>query len=73
MEVAAAFLESRRYASLLGATTEFEKMEGLTFRWGEDGLWGGARRVPAKRVAAWLTTSPSQAPRPRAARGSKPP
>lgn len=30
MEKAAAFLESRRYAALLGATTEFNKMEGVT-------------------------------------------
>jgi uncharacterized protein len=30
MEVAAAFLEIRRYAALLGATTEFSKMEGVT-------------------------------------------
>ena len=30
-EKAAAFLESRRYAALLGATTEFNKMEGVTF------------------------------------------
>jgi len=29
MEKAAAFLESRRYASLMGATTEFNKMEGI--------------------------------------------
>ena len=30
-EQAAAFLEARRYAALLGATTEFNKMEGVTF------------------------------------------
>jgi secreted PhoX family phosphatase len=30
MERAAAFLETRRYAALLGATTEFAKMEGVT-------------------------------------------
>lgn len=30
MELAAAFLESRRYAALLGATAEFTKMEGVT-------------------------------------------
>lgn len=30
MEKAAAFLETRRYAAMLGATTEFEKMEGVT-------------------------------------------
>ena len=30
MEQAAAFLETRRYAALLGATTEFSKMEGVS-------------------------------------------
>ncbi|MET3088544.1 alkaline phosphatase PhoX [Priestia megaterium] len=30
MERAAAFLESRRYGAILGATSEFNKMEGLT-------------------------------------------
>lgn len=30
MEQAAAFLESRRYAAMLGATAEFTKMEGVT-------------------------------------------
>ena len=30
-EVAAAFLETRRYAAMLGATTEFRKEEGITF------------------------------------------
>jgi hypothetical protein len=31
MEKAAAFFETRRYASYLGATTEFSKWEGITF------------------------------------------
>jgi uncharacterized protein len=30
METAAAFLETRRYAAMLGATSEFTKMEGVT-------------------------------------------
>jgi secreted PhoX family phosphatase len=30
MEIAAAFLESRRYGAMLGATSEFTKMEGVT-------------------------------------------
>lgn len=30
MEIAAAFLESRKYGALLGATSEFTKMEGVT-------------------------------------------
>ncbi|MCW2305884.1 PhoX family protein [Rhodobium gokarnense] len=31
MELAASRLETRRYASMMGATTEFRKMEGITF------------------------------------------
>ena len=31
MEKAAAFLETRRYAAMMGATTEFRKGEGITF------------------------------------------
>ncbi|MCB1383268.1 MAG: DUF839 domain-containing protein [Notoacmeibacter sp.] len=31
MEMAASRLETRRYASMMGATTEFRKMEGITF------------------------------------------
>lgn len=31
METAAAFLETRRVAAMMGATTEFEKEEGITF------------------------------------------
>jgi secreted PhoX family phosphatase len=31
MEKAAAFLESRRYAGIMGATTEFRKMEGISY------------------------------------------
>jgi hypothetical protein len=30
MDTAAAFLETRRYAAMQGATTEFEKQEGIT-------------------------------------------
>jgi hypothetical protein len=31
METAAAFLETRRVAALKGATTEWEKLEGVTY------------------------------------------
>ncbi|MCB1424130.1 MAG: DUF839 domain-containing protein, partial [Nitratireductor sp.] len=31
MEIAASRLETRRYASMMGATTEFRKMEGITY------------------------------------------
>lgn len=38
-EQAAVFLESRRYAALLGATTEFTKMEGVTLNAGDRRLY----------------------------------
>jgi hypothetical protein len=31
MEMAAAFLETRRYASMMNGTSEWEKMEGITY------------------------------------------
>ncbi|KIZ03012.1 phosphatase-like protein [Monoraphidium neglectum] len=39
METAAAFFESRRYASMLGATTEFEKQEGIAVSQRHNKLW----------------------------------
>jgi len=39
MEKAAAFLETRRYAALLGATTEFTKMEGQAHSNADKKLW----------------------------------
>jgi hypothetical protein len=39
METAAAFLETRRYAAMLGATTEFNKEEGITFSADHDKLF----------------------------------
>jgi secreted PhoX family phosphatase len=39
METAAAFLESRRYGALLGATSEFTKMEGVTHNFADRKLY----------------------------------
>ncbi len=39
MEVAASRLETRRYASMLGATTEFRKMEGSTYNPDKNSLY----------------------------------
>ncbi len=39
MEKAAAFLETRRYAAMLGATTEFNKEEGVTFNSDDNKLY----------------------------------
>jgi secreted PhoX family phosphatase len=39
METAAAFLESRRYGAMLGATSEFTKMEGVTHNPGDRKLY----------------------------------
>jgi hypothetical protein len=38
-ETAAAFLETRRYAALMGATTEFNKMEGIAVNDGDKHLY----------------------------------
>lgn len=39
MELAASRLETRRYASMMGATTEFRKMEGITFNQADSRLY----------------------------------
>jgi len=45
MEQAAAFLESRRYAAYLGATTEFSKSEGLAFNKADKKLYLAMSKV----------------------------
>lgn len=47
MEKAAAFLETRRYAALLGATTEFSKMEYIAFNKKERKFYVTISRVEA--------------------------
>jgi len=44
-EKAAAFLETRRYAAMLGATTEFRKEEGITFNPDENKLYVAMSQV----------------------------
>ncbi|UFH60395.1 PhoX family protein [Sulfurovum mangrovi] len=44
-EKAAAFLETRRYASMLGATTEFRKEEGITFNADDNKLYVAMSQV----------------------------
>ena len=53
MEKAAAFLETRRYAALLGATTEFSKMEGVSHNAGDKKAY-----VVISRIEAGMTDLP---------------
>jgi hypothetical protein len=52
MEKAAAFLETRRYAALLGATTEFAKMEGISHNEAD-----GKAYVVISRIEGGMVTS----------------
>lgn len=45
MEKAAAFLETRRYAAYLGATTEFEKMEGVALNKKDNKIYIAMTRI----------------------------
>ena len=45
MEKAAAFLETRRYAAYLGATTEFEKMEGVAMNMKDKKIYIAMTRI----------------------------
>lgn len=45
MELAAAFLETRRYAAIKGATTEFRKEEGITFDAANNKLYIGMSAI----------------------------
>jgi secreted PhoX family phosphatase len=47
MEKAAAFLETRRYAAYLGATTEFEKMEGIALNIKDNKIYIAMTRISA--------------------------
>lgn len=47
MEKAAAFLETRRYAAYLGATTEFEKMEGVALNVKDNKVYIAMTRISA--------------------------
>ena len=51
MEKAAAFLESRRYAAYLGATTQFTKLEGVTFNARDKVFYSALQNVQSSMVA----------------------
>jgi hypothetical protein len=50
MEKAAAFLETRRYAALLGATTEFSKMEYIAYNRTDDKFYIVISRIEAGMI-----------------------
>src|SRR3989344_704911 len=54
MEKAAAFLETRRYAAILGATTEFEKMEGVALNAKDNKIY-----IAMTRLSAGMEDKPS--------------
>ena len=59
METAAAFLETRRYAAYLGATTEFNKMEGVTVNQADKKLYIAISYVEKGMVAGYAATDPA--------------
>jgi hypothetical protein len=65
METAAAFFETRRYASMLGATAEFEKQEGITVSKLHSKVWfstsvirNGMTNSPAYNFCEWRSKGP---------------
>jgi len=58
MEKAAAFLESRRYAAYLGATTEFNKMEGVTLNARDRKAYVAISYLEKGMVADYAPTDP---------------
>jgi len=59
MEQAAAFLETRRYASYLGATTEFNKMEGVALNAEDKKAYVAMSYVEKGMVAGYAATDPA--------------
>ena len=59
MEQAAAFLESRRYAAYLGATTEFNKMEGVTVNTADNKAYVAISYQEIGMVAGFAPTDPA--------------
>lgn len=58
MEQAAAFLETRRYAAYLGATTEFNKMEGVTLNAKDKKAYIAMSYVEKGMVAGYSVNDP---------------
>ena len=59
MEQAAAFLETRRYAAYLGATTEFNKMEGVTINAADKKLYIAMSYVEKGMVSGYAASDPA--------------
>lgn len=59
MEQAAAFLETRRYAAYLGATTEFNKMEGVTVNAADNKLYVAISYAEKGMIAGYSPTDPA--------------
>jgi uncharacterized protein len=59
MEQAAAFLETRRYAAYLGATTEFNKMEGVTINQADKKVYIAISYLQKGMVSGYAATDPA--------------
>ena len=59
MEKAAAFLETRRYAAYLGATTEFNKMEGVALNAADKKAYVAISYLEKGMVAGYADTDPA--------------
>jgi len=59
MEQAAAFLETRRYAAYLGATTEFNKMEGVAVNAADKKAYVAISYLEKGMVAGYAATDPA--------------
>ncbi len=59
METAAAFLETRRYAAMLGATTEFNKMEGVTVNAADKKAYIAISYLQKGMVSGYAATDPA--------------
>lgn len=59
MEQAAAFLETRRYAAYLGATTEFNKMEGVALNAADNKAYVAMSYVEKGMVAGYFANDPA--------------
>jgi uncharacterized protein len=62
METAAAFLETRRYAALLGATTQFSKLEGVTFSAKDRMFYSALQNIETSMLASSTASNPGSGP-----------
>lgn len=70
MEKAAAFLETRRYAGYVGATTEFEKMEGVTVNKADSKVYIALTRMTSGMEKASSATVPDHIQLPKNSSGA---